>query len=488
MTFAVTLVMRPTGLVLLALGSFLAACTGGAAPDDPGQTASEQKAGDNAQGDSAKSSGSEANGSNGSTTTGASSNTCFKDFGPSVAGECTVGDERPCEGYDPSTSPPTGTFCEEKCINVDGAAKWGLQTHNLYCPFYDTSYHLEIQGCECNTPLVLSFDDAPVTFTSAAGGAFDLAHDGMCHGSDWVSAVTPWLALDRDANGSIDDGSELFGSATPLVGGGFAKNGFEALRELDANHDGVFDSRDPAFAKVVVWADRNANRRSSPNELTSLADAGITRSISVRIAKSVATYAATARVSGADSRSSSLRSLEARHCDRRVSEAALNALSACRQEHALRHCPTMFLALGMPSGIAQQCFWALGMPSGIAQQCFWALGMPSGIAQQCFWALGMPSGIAQQCFWALGMPSGIARQCFWALGMPSGIAQQCFGHSGSLPALPGNVFGHTRWPASPSSSTKKNFVRPSKTPPMSRPCSGYHSGIRGEVICPEGTS
>ena len=123
---------------------------------------------------------------------------------------------------------------------------------------------------------MLSFDNGGVIFTSDATGSFDLTRLGVSHGSDWPTATTPWLALDRDGNGTVDDGGELFGSATRLSSGGFAKNGFEALRDLDRNHDGVFDARDPAFAHVVAWADRNNDKRSEPRELTTLADRGVT--------------------------------------------------------------------------------------------------------------------------------------------------------------------------------------------------------------------
>jgi hypothetical protein len=161
--------------------------------------------------------------------------------------------------------------------DVDGKAVWGLQTHSFQCPFYDSPWHLDAgPECFCNTPLVLSFDDRPVTFTAEAGAAFDLTRNGVCHASDWPTAATPWLALDRDGNGAIDDGGELFGSATKLASGAFASNGFEALRELDADHNSIFDARDPAFANVVVWTDKNLDRQSSPRELSSLEAAGVT--------------------------------------------------------------------------------------------------------------------------------------------------------------------------------------------------------------------
>lgn len=123
---------------------------------------------------------------------------------------------------------------------------------------------------------MLSFDNRPVEFTAEAGAAFDLTGTGVCHASDWPTSATPWLALDRDGDGVIQDGGELFGSATRLGSGGFAKNGFEALRELDADKNGVFDRHDPAFARVVVWSDNNLDRTSEPREITPLEALGVT--------------------------------------------------------------------------------------------------------------------------------------------------------------------------------------------------------------------
>jgi hypothetical protein len=163
-------------------------------------------------------------------------------------------------------------------MNRNGTAKWSQPTTNPECPWTDTDLYIGGGNpkCVCNTPLVLSFDNRAVAFTTEQSGSFDLTRLGVSHGSDWPTAATPWLALDRDGNDSIDDGGELFGSATRLATGGFARNGFAALRDLDANHDGVFDANDPAFAKIVVWTDKNADRASTPNELTPLAETGVT--------------------------------------------------------------------------------------------------------------------------------------------------------------------------------------------------------------------
>jgi hypothetical protein len=118
--------------------------------------------------------------------------------------------------------------------------------------------------CGLNTPLVVAFDNQPVAFST--GGAFAFA-PGAPQASDFPTAATPWLALDRDRDGAIDSGAELFGSDTRLADGTTARNGFVALAELDANHDGQIDARDPGFHSLVLWADHDQNRRTDPGEL-----------------------------------------------------------------------------------------------------------------------------------------------------------------------------------------------------------------------------
>jgi hypothetical protein len=80
------------------------------------------------------------------------------------------------------------------------------------------------------------------------------------------------LVLDRNHDGVIDDGSELFGTATPSAAGGASKDGFAALADLDTNHDGVIDAKDAQFGELRVWVDANADGVSQSDELKSLAD------------------------------------------------------------------------------------------------------------------------------------------------------------------------------------------------------------------------
>jgi len=118
------------------------------------------------------------------------------------------------------------------------------------------------------TPLVVALDSQAVEFST--GGSFTfLPGDPMA--SDWPTAVTPWIARDVDGDGKITSGAELFGSNTALPDGTAARNGFQALAPLDDNRDGVLDARDPAFNSLLLWADRDGDRASSPGELRPLA-------------------------------------------------------------------------------------------------------------------------------------------------------------------------------------------------------------------------
>ncbi len=128
---------------------------------------------------------------------------------------------------------------------------------------------------DCATPLVLSFDNGPVEFTQAAGW-FDLVGAELSLNHAWVSARTPWLVLDLNENGSVDDGRELFGSMTRLASGARASNGFVALAELDTNSDGRVSADDAEFARLALWRDRNQDRVSAPDELEPLARSGVT--------------------------------------------------------------------------------------------------------------------------------------------------------------------------------------------------------------------
>ncbi len=127
-------------------------------------------------------------------------------------------------------------------------------------------------------------------FTDVAGGVrFDLNGDGVKEQVAWPTATSEnaWLALDRNGNGVIDSGKELFGNFTDQVGpyGEPVQtgqgNGWLALAELDrgrsgGNENGMVDRGDAGFENLKLWVDRNHNGISEANELFTLASIGLT--------------------------------------------------------------------------------------------------------------------------------------------------------------------------------------------------------------------
>jgi hypothetical protein len=126
------------------------------------------------------------------------------------------------------------------------------------------------------TPLVLDLNGDGVSTTDAHSGVmFDLNGTGNVSRVGWAAATDGLLVMDRNGDGKINDGRELFGVATVTADGHRAGNGFAALAQEDTNHDGKFSAGDAHFDQVKVWVDANQNGITDAGELKSLADLGI---------------------------------------------------------------------------------------------------------------------------------------------------------------------------------------------------------------------
>ena len=126
-------------------------------------------------------------------------------------------------------------------------------------------------GCDANcSPIVINRSNGPWQFSGTGDPVtFDIDANGRLDRITWTGRGEPlaFLALDRNRNGIIDDGAELFGTATPLQSGQPASNGFEVLREADQNHDGVVDATDSIWNELLLWSDTNHDGVSQPTEL-----------------------------------------------------------------------------------------------------------------------------------------------------------------------------------------------------------------------------
>ena len=142
-------------------------------------------------------------------------------------------------------------------------------------PFYGLGNNFETAEVT-KSPLVVDLDgDGVETVGVSEGVYFDHDGNGFAEKSGWVGKDDGILVRDINNNGTIDNGTELFGNNSVLSSGENALNGFEALKELDSNKDGVFNSSDEAWNTVKVWKDSNQNGIVNNSELLSLEQANI---------------------------------------------------------------------------------------------------------------------------------------------------------------------------------------------------------------------
>jgi phage tail protein X len=126
------------------------------------------------------------------------------------------------------------------------------------------------------TPLVLDLNNNGINTQSIEKGVkFDIFGTGQDVQTGWVSGGDGLLVMDRNHDGSINGGAELFGEGTTLANGQKASNGYAALSELDANSDGSISAADKTFSDLMVWVDGNSDGVSQAGELHSLSSLGI---------------------------------------------------------------------------------------------------------------------------------------------------------------------------------------------------------------------
>lgn len=199
--------------------------------------------------------------------------------------------------YESGIIEPFGIFKPDYSIGNNSAPAGFAQTL-LLNPYYQMIGHLvddlfkinsaldywgnKIFSISIYDPLALDLNgDGKIGISPASNGGayFDHNGDGVSHKSSWINKEDGILAYDRNGNGKIDDGSELFGNFTQIKDKDgnqrLAKHGYEALANLDSNNDGVIDINDKDFNKLRIWQDINKDGVSQTNELKTLDELNI---------------------------------------------------------------------------------------------------------------------------------------------------------------------------------------------------------------------
>ena len=117
-------------------------------------------------------------------------------------------------------------------------------------------------GAAMTDPLVINLSGVAGDLT-AQKYSFDIDSDGDADQISFAGPGSGFLALDRNDDGTINDGGELFGTESG--------NGFKDLAEFDTDGNQWIDENDAVFDKLRIWM----KSESGQDQLVALGQAGV---------------------------------------------------------------------------------------------------------------------------------------------------------------------------------------------------------------------
>ena len=135
-----------------------------------------------------------------------------------------------------------------------------MEMSRSFQEYYEENY-MSVQASLCD-PLVINLD-GNIADLSDQTFFFDIDGDGVLDEINQLAAGSGYLALDKNGDGIINDGTELFGTQSG--------NGFADLAAYDTDGNGFIDEGDEIWDKLKIWTIvENGNQ-----QLVSLSEKGV---------------------------------------------------------------------------------------------------------------------------------------------------------------------------------------------------------------------
>jgi hypothetical protein len=179
----------------------------------------------------------------------------------SIACECfALGD--PCGeglmGY------PTPEACRKPCLRYE-----------QHCHGFDNCSTYDPQQEGDGSPILINMGRGAWDI-SGVDDAVPFNMYGAVERWTWPRGQLAFLAHDRDGNGIITGGHEIYGDWTPRPADRATSNGFVWLRGYDDNRDGLISAEDGVWQELLLWRDNSPrDGASQPSELMTIAGSGI---------------------------------------------------------------------------------------------------------------------------------------------------------------------------------------------------------------------
>ena len=160
---------------------------------------------------------------------------------------------------------------------IDGTVSTNYDASANVRPSSPITFDLDGDGIE-TLGMVRQYSTTPGAAFTPEGDPvmFDHNGDGVKVNTGWIGPDDGMLVYDRNGNGMIDNGTELFGDSTLLYSGGTAADGFAALAQEDTNADGIVNHLDASWGNLRIWRDLDSGGISDGGELFTLDELGIT--------------------------------------------------------------------------------------------------------------------------------------------------------------------------------------------------------------------